>query len=55
MSRDKKQEAILRKVLRRIAPHWILLASSIIPHRRSAGRKSFSRPAKTADSNRYRE
>ena len=30
MSRDKKQEAILRKVLRRIAPHWMLLAGTLL-------------------------
>ena len=30
MSRDKKQGAILRKVLRRIAPHWMLLAGTLI-------------------------
>ena len=30
MSRDKKQGAILRKVLRRIAPHWMLLAGTLL-------------------------
>ena len=30
MSRVKKQGAILRKVLRRIAPHWMLLAGTLL-------------------------
>ena len=30
MSREKKQGAVLRKVLRRIAPHWMLLTGTLL-------------------------